>query len=116
MRKLDLGFEPTLILNAIAAVAALLVTFQFDGLSKEQAGLIVAAISAGFALVNSLAVRPVAPALFTGFVAAVAAVVNAYGFNLSPEVVAGINGLILAVLPIVFREQVTPTPRLADAA
>lgn len=102
------GREPTLILQVISAVLGLLVTFQLPNLSAEQAGAIVAVLAAAISVVNALLVRPVAPAAFTGFVAATVALVSAYGFNVSQETVGGLNAVVVTVLALIFRAQVTP--------
>ncbi len=101
------GREPTLVLQVISAVLSFLVASGF-GLSDTQAALIVAAISAVFGVVNAVMVRPIAPAAFTGLVAALAALAVGFGLNVSPEMVATVNGLVLAVLMFMTRAQVTP--------
>lgn len=113
MRGKLLGTEPTLILQTVAALLGLLVTFNLNGLSAEQAGLIVAAISAVFGVINAAAVRPVAPAAFTALVGALADLVAAYGFNVSPETIGAVNATVLAVLALIFRQQVTPVAAVA---
>jgi hypothetical protein len=106
--NVNLGREPTLLVNFIAGLLALLVTFQWDGLSAENAGAIVAAIVAIAAAVNAFAVRPIAPAVFTGAVGAVVALVGTYGFTVAPETLAAIDGIVVAGLALIFRAQVTP--------
>jgi hypothetical protein len=108
--------EPTLILQAVSAVLAILVTFNLHGLSSEQAALIVAAISAVFGVVNAVAVRPVAPAAFTGLVGAAAALLTGYGLNVSPELVASVSAAAVTVLGLLTRQQVTPAAVNADGS
>ncbi|MET7429649.1 hypothetical protein ABZT16_11705 [Streptomyces flaveolus] len=102
------GREPALVISAISAGLSLLVTFNF-GLSAEQAGAIVAVISAVFAAATATITRPIAPSAFTGLVAAVAALLAAYGLDLSPEKIGAINAGVLAVLALLTRVQVTPS-------
>ena len=102
------GREPALIIAAISAGLSLLVTFNF-GLSAEQAGAIVAVISAVFAASTAAITRPIAPSAFTGLVAAVAALLAAYGLELSPEKIGALNAAVLAVLALLTRVQVTPS-------
>lgn len=102
------GREPTLVLQALSAVLAILVTFGFSGLSAEQAGLIVAALGAGIGVLNALLVRPVTPAAFTGLVAATAALLTSYGLDLSQELVGSVQVAVIALLALVTRVQVTP--------
>jgi hypothetical protein len=101
------GREPTLVLQVISAVLSFLVASGF-GLTDTQAALVVAAISAVFGVINAWAVRPIAPAVFTGLVGALAALALGFGFNVSGEFVAGVNGVLLAVLAFLTRAQVTP--------
>jgi hypothetical protein len=110
------GREPTAWLQALSALLAVLVTFGWDGLSATQAALIVAALSAGIGVVNALAVRPIAPAAFTGFVAAGAALLTGYGLDLSQELVGSVQVAVVTLLALVLRSQVTPVvdPRPAD--
>lgn len=107
--KTIFGREPALIIATISAGLSLLVTFNV-GLSGEQAGALVAAISAVLAAGTAAITRPIAPSAFTGLVAAAVALLAAYGFNVSPETVGGLNAVVLAVLGLVTRGQVSPTP------
>lgn len=102
--------EPALILAVISAAVSLIVTFNV-GLTPEQGGLWVAVITAVFGLVAALLVRPVAPAAFTAVVTAVAALLMGYHFHVDPAVLAQINSLVLALLTLVSRHQVTPVSR-----
>ncbi|MGW0821846.1 hypothetical protein [Streptomyces sp. NPDC002845] len=99
--------EPALIVAAVSAALSLVVTFNV-GLSTEQAGGIVAVISAVFAAIAAVATRPIAPSAFTGVVAAGAALLAAYGFQVSPETVGATNAVVLAVLGLLTRGQVSP--------
>jgi hypothetical protein len=102
------GREPTAVLQTVSALLAVLVTFGFDGLSAHQAALIVALLSAGISLVNAFLVRPIAPAAFTGFVTALAALLSGYGLDLSQELVGAVQVAVVAILALVVRNQVTP--------
>ena len=95
------GREPALVIGVISAALSLIVTFNV-GMSGEQAGAIVAAITAAMT-------RPIAPAAFTGVVAASAAMLAAYGFTVSPETVGALNAVVLSVLTLLTRGQVSPT-------
>jgi hypothetical protein len=107
MRTTLFGREPALVLGVLSAGLSLLVTFQF-GLTGEQAGAIVAVISAAFAAATAFVTRPVAPAAFTGLVTAAAALLAAYGLNVAPETIGAINFFVLAVLGLLTRGQVSP--------
>lgn len=102
------GREPTLYLQAISAVLAFLVTFGWDNLSGEQAGLIVAVISAVFGVINALAVRPISPAIFDMLIKAGAALLAGYGLNLGQEHVGAFQLAVIALMTLVLRNQVTP--------
>ncbi|MGH3584710.1 MAG: hypothetical protein ACRDQ0_00140 [Pseudonocardia sp.] len=102
------GREPALIIATVSAALSLLVSFGF-GLSAEQAGAIVAVISAVFAAATAVLTRPIAPSAFTGLVAAAVALLAAYGLNVSAETVGALNAVVLAVLGLLTRGQVSPT-------
>ncbi len=100
--------EPTLYLGVTSAVLGLAVTFGLDWLTAQQAALIVAACNASLGVINAIRVRPVAPAAFTYAVGAGAALLAGYGLDVSQETVGAVNGLVLAVLMLLTRAQVTP--------
>jgi hypothetical protein len=100
--------EPTLLLQLLSAAAALFVSLQIPGLSAEQAAQIIFVISLLLAAINAAAVRPIAPAAFTGLVGGVAALLAAYGFNLSQETVGAVQALVVTALALLARAQVTP--------
>jgi hypothetical protein len=104
-----LGREPTLWIGAIAGLLSLGTSLGLDGLSTNQVGAIIAAINAVAAVAMAVTVRPIGPAVFTQLVAAVAALVGAYGFNVSSEVVGAVNVGLLAVLTLLTRGHVSPT-------
>jgi hypothetical protein len=101
------GREPALIISTISAILSLVVTFNI-GMSGEQAGAIVAIVSAVFGAIVAVATRPIAPAAFTAVVAAGAALLAAYGLNVSAETVGATNAVVLAVLALLTRGQVSP--------
>lgn len=101
------GREPALILNTLAAVLGLIVTFNV-GLSADQAGWLVAGVSAVLGAIAAALTRPIAVQAFTALVATVASAVGAFGFNVEPTTTAAINGVVLAVLMFITRGQVTP--------
>lgn len=102
------GREPTLWIAVLNAVVILLGTFGFHLLTGEQAALVVVAINAVFGAINALAVRPISPVAFTYAVGAVVALAAAYGLNLSIETIAAINALVIPILAVVSRGQVSP--------
>lgn len=112
------GREPTLVLQAISALLSIFVAVGLPNLSAEQAGLIIAAVSAVFGVVNAFLVRPVAPTAFVGLVGAGAALLAAYGLDVSQSVVGSVSAATIALLTLLARGQVTPVvdpdPRTQD--
>lgn len=103
-----IGREPTLWVAVVSGLLNLVVTFGFDWLTAEQAALWVAAINAVAGVVAALATRPVAPQAFTYLVTTVFAVGAAYGLDVSQEAVGAVNAVVLSVLALLTRVQVTP--------
>lgn len=100
--------EPTLWIAVINAVVILVGTFSLKFISGEQAALIVAVINAIFLAINAYAVRPISPAAFTYAVGAIVALLAAYGLNVPTETVASLNVVVIAVLALLTRGQVSP--------
>lgn len=103
-----LGRNPTLWIAVLSNAVILLGTFGFRLLDQTQAGLIVAAIDGVALAVNAYTVRPVAPAAFTYAVGAVVAVFGAYGYNFTPDQIAGVNGVVVATLALLTYGNVSP--------
>ncbi|MEO3930927.1 hypothetical protein ABGB07_44860 [Micromonosporaceae bacterium B7E4] len=110
------GREPALVIGFISAALSLGTALGFQGLSGEQVALIVAALNAVLGVVMAVATRPIAPAAFTTLVAAVSALAAGYGFDVSPEVVGGLNALVLAGLTLLTRGQVVPAAEVGQPA
>lgn len=100
--------EPTLIIQAISAVLAFVVTYSIPGLSAEQAGAIVAVLSAALGAYNAFKVRPMAPAVWTTLVTTAAALLSAYGMHWTPEQVGNLQLVAIAVMAFLTRQSVTP--------
>lgn len=105
---MKIRFEPTLVLQTISAALAFIVTFGLDFLTAEQAGAITAVIAAIIGVVNALKVRPVAPAAFQALVTTFAALVTTYGLHFSQEQIGTFQLLVVAVIALLTRTQVTP--------
>lgn len=106
----DLTGEPALYLAVVSAAVSLVVAFNV-GLTPEQGGLWIAVITAFFGLVAAVLVRPIVPAAFTAVVTSVGALLMGYHFHVDPAVLAQVNSVILSVLTLVTRHQVTPVSR-----
>jgi hypothetical protein len=110
-----LGREPVVVLNTLSAVLGLVVTLGFTSLTAEQAGATVAVVSAILGGIAAAMTRPIAPQAFTAIVAAGATAVAAFGFEVSQETVGAVNTVVLAVLTLLTRVQVTPAKPDAPA-
>ncbi|MFI8439918.1 hypothetical protein ACIGKG_04780 [Streptomyces rochei] len=112
------GREPVAVLNTLSAVLGFVVTLGVTPLSAEMAGGIVAFVTAVLGGIAAAKTRPVAPQAFTAIVAAGAVLVATFGYEVSQEVIGGVNGVVLAVLTLLTRVQVTPsspsTPATAE--
>lgn len=102
------GREPTLLLQGLQAVLTFVVTFGMPWLNDQHAGAIVAVGAAVLTAINAWAVKPVAPAVFTGLITAGAALLAAYGLDLPQEQVGALSLAVTAVMAFLLREQVTP--------
>lgn len=101
------GREPALIISAIGSLVTLLVALNLPGLT---AGAGAAITSLATAVVIAITTRPVAPALFTGVVAAGAALLAEYQFAVSDQVVAAVSSMVLVGFALFgIRPQVTPS-------
>lgn len=109
------GREPALYLNTLSAVLGLVVTFNV-GLTENQAGWLVAGVSAVLGAIAAALTRPIAVQAFTTLVATVASAVAAFGYDVAPTTTAAVNGLVLAVLMFLTRGQVSPASPSAPAS
>ena len=103
-----LGHEPALIIGVVVALISLGGTLGFSFLSMDQAGLWIAGVNAIAAAVLAWTTRPLSPGVFTAALGALVALGTGYGLQLTGEQVNGINGLLVPILLLVTRNQVTP--------
>lgn len=108
--------EPVAILGAVQAVLLVGVAVGIPHLTDAAVPLIVAALGALLGAVQAVMVRPIAPAAFTGLVAALAPLLTHYGLGVDPELVVAINGAIVAVATLATRHEVSPKDTHALAA
>lgn len=99
------GREPALVIGAIGALLTFLAGLNLPGLDAGAASGITALITA---VVMAATTRPVAPALFTGILAAAVAVAAEYGLNVPDSTVAAASAVVVAVFALIARGQVTP--------
>lgn len=107
---LILGREPALWLAVLQGFLAVVVGFQWDALNAEQAALWLAATNALIMVVMAWATRPIAPTIFTNAFSIIATLLAAYGLNLGQEMVGSINLAIMAVVVLIARGEISPTP------
>lgn len=100
--------EPTLWLAGLNAVIMVIGALGFQWFNIAQAGLLVAVVNALFAAANAYFVRPISPAAFTYAIAAILAFVGSYGFNLDDQLVTQINLVVVPILALLTRGQVSP--------
>lgn len=101
-----LGREPALWLALIGAVLTWAAGLGLDWLNPGQA---TAAVTFITAVVIATTTRPYAPALFTGALAAGAALFAEYGLHWSDAAVTGLGAIILAGFALFgVRPQVSP--------
>lgn len=109
------GREPVVVTNTLAAVLGLIVSLGVTSLTAEMAGAIVGVATAILGAIAAAMTRPVAPQAFTTVVAAGAVLVATFGYEASQETVGAINTVVLAVLTLLTRVQVTPSKPDAPA-
>ncbi|MFK8850517.1 hypothetical protein [Streptomyces sp. Ac-502] len=102
------GREPVVILNTLSALLGLIVSLGITSLTAEQAGAIVGAVTAVLGAIAAALTRPIAPQAFTVAVAAGVTLVATFGYEVSQPTVGAINTLVLAVLTLLTRSQVSP--------
>ena len=100
--------EWALVTAVIAAVLNWFVGFGWSSLNAEQASWIMAVVAAVAGSVTAIVTRPVAPSAFTYLITAVVGLVGAYGLHLSQGSVAAFSTVVLAVLALLTRAQVSP--------
>lgn len=100
------GREPALVIGAIGSLLTVLAALNVPGVDAGAAAAITAFVSA---VIIAATTRPWAPALFTGVVAAGAALVAEYGFQVPDGVTGAVSGFVLALFALAgIRPQVSP--------
>lgn len=102
------GREPVVYVAVIEAVLAFLVTFGLDGLSTEQATVILAAVVAMGGVLTAWATKDTLLSALSGAGKALLVLVTSYGINLSQEQIGLAVVMISAVGGIWLRTQTTP--------
>ena len=100
--------EPALVVGAIVAAISMAGTLGFSLLSPEQAGIWVLLVNAVAAAVMAWTTRPISPGVFTYLIGVIATLGAAYGFELASDQINGLNVLVISILTLITRGQVTP--------
>lgn len=108
MKNFLFGKEPALILGFVSAALGLVASVGFHNLGPATVGAIVAVLTALLGAAQAAYTRPVAPAAFVTLVAAVGALVAGFGLHVNPEVIGGVDALVVALLSLLTRGQVSP--------
>ena len=101
------GREPALVLQAIAAALTLLIGFGVPGLNDNLAGAIMAFLTAAAAVWTALHVRPVAPTIFSGLIAAATALVSTFWVDITQAQTALITSFVAVLVTLITRPQQT---------
>jgi hypothetical protein len=100
--------EPAVLVGVVEAFLAVLVTFQLPGLDANDAGLILAAVSAGLGAVAAWATRDTFLSLLAGFGKAVLILAINYGAPISEETMGSLVALMAVVVGAYVRTQTSP--------
>lgn len=101
------GREPAAIVSAITALVAVLVAFNFPGVSAEVGAALVTFLGG---VVIAATTRPWAPGLFAGLVASGAALAAGWGFHMSDVQVGSVSALVIVAFAVFgSRPQITPS-------
>ncbi|MEV4122937.1 hypothetical protein [Micromonospora sp. NPDC049645] len=106
--RLLFGRHPSMWLSTLAAVLMLGPALRLSWLTGEQVAGINVAVAAVVGAVWAWQVRPIAPAVFTNVVTALAGLGAAYGLDLPSESVGVVQAIIVQVLGLITWGQVSP--------
>ncbi len=100
------GREPAAIISLLTALIALLVAFNFPGLSAEAGAAVVTFLGG---VIIAATTRPWAPGLFAGLVASGAARAGGWGWHFTDAQVASSSALVMVAFAVFgSRPQITP--------
>ncbi len=102
------GREPTLWIAVVTSTVSIIGTLGLHWISGPQAALAVVAINGVFGAINAYAVRPISPVAFTYAIGAIVALLAGYGLQVPDATVAAINALVIPLLALITRNQVSP--------
>ena len=79
---------------------SVVVLFVSSTLSDDQAGAALATLTALLGAWHAWRSRPIQPAIFSAVITTVAALLASFGFDLSPENVAGVQTLLMGAVGV----------------
>jgi len=103
------GREPALIIAVVTATVNWAVGFGFGNLTADRVSWINVVVNAIAGCIAAWATKPIAPQAFTYAVTSVFGLLTAYGLHFSGEQVSTTQMLVLTVLALITRGQVSPT-------
>lgn len=104
--------EPTIVVQTVQALLALLVGFDVFSLTEDQTGTLLTLTSAVTGFVLALSVRPFQWPVVTGLVQAGIASFTAFIADLDPNQIAAIYGVTAILGAWIVRQKVTPETKL----
>jgi len=107
-----LGREITAWIGVANASVAVLVTQKFVSWSPEQTSLVLSLITAVFAVIAAIAVRPFPVPVLSGLLTAVLTLAAGFGFSITDEQVGIWNALLVGVMGLVMSTRTSPEPKI----
>lgn len=104
------GKAPALYMTALITVVQLVAVLAH--LSSGVQNSLTVIITAVFGLVATLTTRPIVLSGLTGFVTTVAQAVVVLGVHIRPDVISGINAVVLALATLLLTNVVSPSDQL----
>lgn len=108
--------EPTVYLQGLQVILALLVSFAVFGLTEEVSALLMAFAGAILGAINAWKVRPIAPAAFTMVITTAAPLLAHFRLDLTTEQIGAVQFGVLFILALITRTQVSPAVDPAPTA
>lgn len=108
----QLKLEPAMIMYAINAGVALLVSFGL-GLTHDQVGAITVVATAILTIATAVMTRPMVVSTVTAAVGSLLAAAAAFGLHLTADQIGSVVTVLSIVLALLLRQNVSPAPAVA---
>src|SRR5687767_11887265 len=102
------GREPAAFIGLISGALALLLSLNLFGLTNENVGLIMGAVTAAFGIYTAYVTKDTMLGVIVAFVNAIFALVAGYGFELSPDTTAAAIAIVTVMVGFFQRTQTSP--------